>query len=79
MATLSDIKQAGGFDIDFFDIDIMASFINKTPSKVYDYIAQYGGEADSYTRETIFGYIANKFYNDNYDVIYDRWLEGEEV
>lgn len=74
--SLNTIKYKGEFDCNIAHLNIMCKKINNYPHKVYDLIEQYGGEADSVTREAIFTYIADKYHNGDYSVVYDKWLEG---
>jgi hypothetical protein len=52
----------------------MCAKIKETPAKVYDLIKEYGGLEDTVTREAIFSYIADKYHNGNYDIVYNKWL-----
>ncbi len=76
MITLNTIKKCGGFTCNISHLNRLCEQVNQRPNQVYELIAQYGGEADSVTRETIFEYIANKYNNGDYGIAYDRWLEA---
>ena len=74
MITLSNIKQKGDFKCNIHHLNKLCEKVNRSPQKVYDLISEYGGEADTITREAIFYYIANKYHNGDYNVTYDKWL-----
>jgi hypothetical protein len=74
--TLHDIKKNGLFKCNIARLNIMADKIYKQPKDVYEFIEEYGGDPDSYTRETIFSYLSEKYDAGNYDLIFDRWLGG---
>jgi hypothetical protein len=74
MKTLQEVKDAGGFTCNISHLNRLCSKVKESPAKVYELIREYGGEADSFTRETIFSYIADKYHNGNYDKVYDQWL-----
>jgi hypothetical protein len=74
--TLQDIKEAGQFTANTSHLSRMCSRIWRQPGQVYEIAQEYGTPfvADSYMRETIFSYIADKYYGGDYDKIYSRWL-----
>lgn len=75
--TLNDIKQDAktlGFNGNTSHINIMCYKVFARPDKVYEILEQYGIGADSVLREKIFSYIADKFYNGDYDRVYNEWL-----
>jgi len=76
--TLQDIKKVGGFTANISHLNRMCRRIKDEPSKVYEIMQEYGTAygVDSYTRETIFSYIANKYHNGNYDRVYNSWLRN---
>lgn len=76
MNTLQNIKEVGGFTCNLSHLNRMVSKISSNPSRVYEIVEEYGSPygVDSYTRETIFQYIASKYDNDNYDRVYNAWL-----
>lgn len=71
--TLQSVKEAGNFICNISHLNTLCRKIKEQPRNVYDLIEQYGGEADTVTREAIFSYIANKYYDGDYDRIYKRW------
>lgn len=79
--TLQDIKRIGEFDCNVYRINMMCAEINRTPQKVYEIMAKYGTSigVDSYTRESIFNYIADKYHNGNYNIVYNKWLNNQGV
>ena len=77
MTTLQDIRKAGNFNCQARTLERLCNSVKLAPSSVYNLISYYGGEADSYTRETIFSYIADSFYNGDYDKIYLEWLHND--
>jgi hypothetical protein len=72
--TLSEIKRMGEFSCNTSHLNRMCAKIKETPAKVYDLIKEYGGLEDTVTREAIFSYIADKYHNGNYDIVYNKWL-----
>lgn len=74
--TLQDIKRIGEFNCNIYHINKMTEKVKKNPGQVYELMTEYGTFQDSYTREVIFQYIADKYYNGNYDVVYNQWLES---
>jgi hypothetical protein len=77
MTTLQNVMTAGNFK-STARLGQMCDRIYKNPEHVYPLIGNYGGEADSVTREAIFSFIADKYYKGNYNKIYDRWLNNSE-
>ena len=73
--SLNTIKDKGEFVCNIAHLNAMCKKINRQPHKVYDLIQEYGGIDDTVTRETIFSYLANKYYNGEYSIVYDKWLE----
>lgn len=78
MTTLHTIKDMGNFKCKTVALNHLCSEVNKEPSRVYELISEYGGEADSVTREEIFSYIADKYHCGDYSVVYNAWLEEPE-
>jgi len=78
MTTLHDIKQAGEFKCNIARLNIMCKHIARRPSKVYEIAKEYGTPfvVDSYMRETIFQYIADKYHNGDYSKVYNAWLKA---
>lgn len=75
--TLQDIKADAmtiGYKGNLYHLSRLASKIADNPSKVYDYMAEYGIPGDSIIREKLFSYIADKYHNGNYAKVYDAWL-----
>lgn len=77
--TLQNIKNVGWFKTNVAHLNIMVRLIKESPADVYTIIQKYGGEPDTLTRETIFLYIADKYYDGDYNKIYNRWLNSESV
>lgn len=75
--TLNQIKKLGEFPGNISYMNRLCAAINDYPAKVYELISLYRGQADTVTREAIFGYIADKYHNGNYDITYDRWLNEQ--
>lgn len=80
ITTLQAVKQAGGFTATIPELDTMARRIRDNPARVYEIMQEYGTAygVDSYTRETIFQYIADEYHAGDYGIVYDAWL-AEEV
>lgn len=76
MPTLQDIKRIGEFKVNTAHLNVMCDKIDRTPHKVYEIIVEYGSFVDSYTRETIFQYLADKYHDGDYDNLYNRWING---
>lgn len=76
MPTLQDIKRIGGFTANISHLNRMCKRIKDSPAQVYEIMQEYGTEygVDSFTRETIFSYIADKYHGGDYGKVYDRWL-----
>ena len=77
MTTLQQVKEVGEFTANISHLNKMCDKIKETPKKVYEIAAEYGtpfAMGDSYMRETIFSYIADKFYDGDYSKIYNRWI-----
>ena len=74
--TLQEIKKIGQFSANISHLNRMCARIKDNPAKVYEIMAEYGADMDSYTRESIFTYIADKYHNGNYDKVYNAWLKG---
>ncbi len=74
MPTLHDIKRIGEFKCNVSHLNKMCEKINQTPYRVYELIEEYGSFVDSYTRETIFQYIADKYHDGDYSKVYNAWL-----
>lgn len=75
--TLQDIKQDAvtiGFKGNVSHLNRLATKVNRNPSKVYEYMQEFGIPFDSIIREKLFGYIADKYHNGNYDKVYRQWL-----
>lgn len=77
--TLQDIKQQGNFTCNISHLNRLCKKVNDTPYKCYELIHEYGGDADSVTREAIFSYIADKYHGGDYGVVYDKWLALEST
>ncbi len=76
--TLQIIKRIGEFDCNIYQLNKMCDKVNQTPWNVYQIIEEYGSFADSYTRECIFNYIADKYHNGDYEKVYRKWLDGNK-
>lgn len=76
MTTLQHIKKIGTFPGNISHMNRLCALVNGRPWDVYDLIDEYGGEADSVTREAIFGYIADKYHDGDYGKTYKRWMKG---
>ena len=74
--TLHEIKKIGEFPCNISHLNRMCDKIKEQPAKVYDIIQEYGSFIDSYTRESIFQYIADKYHNGDYNKVYNQWLKG---
>ena len=76
MTTLQQVKEVGGFTANISHLNRMCDRIKRNPNKVYEIMLEYGTPhgVDSSTRETIFSYIADKFYSGDYDRVYNQWL-----
>ena len=74
--TLQAVKEHGEFKCNISHLNRMCDKVKETPAKVYDIIEEYNGNADSVTRETIFQYLTAKYYDGDYQVIYQQWMRG---
>lgn len=75
--TLQDIKNDAktlGFKGNISHINILTYKVFAKPDMVYEFMEEYGIPCDSVIREKIFSYIADKFYNGDYDKVYKQWL-----
>jgi hypothetical protein len=74
--SLLEIKKIGQFTANVSHLNRMCQRINDEPQRVYEIMQEYGTPftIDSYTRESIFSYIADKYHNGNYNRVYKRWL-----
>jgi hypothetical protein len=79
MTTLQDIKRVGEFPCNIAALNRMTAQVNRTPWRVYEIMTEYGTFQDSWTRETIFQYIADKYHDGDYEKVYQRWLKGSDV
>lgn len=77
--TLHDIRRDAmtiGFSGNISHLNRLASKVKDEPWRVYEFMDEYGIVTDSVIREKLFTYIANKYYNGNYDKIYKQWLNS---
>ena len=72
--TLQRVRKNGDFKCNLSQLKWMVVRVHESPQRVYNIIQEYGGIPDTVTRETVFSYIASKYYKGNYDKIYKRWL-----
>jgi Mg2+/Co2+ transporter CorB len=73
--TLLQVKRAGKFKCNASHLNKMCAKIKQRPQKFYEIIEEYGGIADTVTREKIFEFITDKYNDGNYAKIYDLWLQ----
>lgn len=74
--TLQEIKRQGEFTCNIAHLNRLCAKVKDKPWKVYDLIDDYGGMADTVTREAMFNYIADKYHDGDYDKVYKPWLNG---
>jgi len=74
--TLQQIKENGEFICNVSHLNRMCKKIAENPAQVYTIIMGYNGQADSVTRESIFSYIADKYFNGDYDQVYNKWIKN---
>jgi ABC-type amino acid transport substrate-binding protein len=75
--TLQNIKedaQTIGFKGNLSHINVLVHMVFAKPQRVYEFMDWYGIDGDSFLREKIFTYIADKYYDGDYDKIYNEWL-----
>lgn len=75
--TLQNIKEDAkiiGFKGNLSHINVLVHLVFAKPQRVYEFMNMYGMGADSVLREEIFTYIADKYYDGDYDKIYNEWL-----
>lgn len=72
--TLHEIRRQGDFSCNTSHLNRLCAKVKDNPAEVYELIREYGGEADTVTREAIFSYITDKYNGGDYDKIYYKWL-----
>jgi Mg2+/Co2+ transporter CorC len=73
--TLHEVKRSGQFTCNTSQLNRMCDKIKKNPENVYELIDEYGGIADSVTREKIFQYLTDKYNDGDYEKIFSLWLQ----
>jgi hypothetical protein len=71
---IKDDAKTLGFNGSTSDIEALCYMVFAQPQKVYEFMNFYGIGTDSVIREKIFTWVANKFYDGDYEKIYNLWL-----
>ena len=65
-----------GFSGNVSHINRLVKAVKQQPNKVYDLMNDYGINTDSIVREKIFAYITDKWYDGDYNKVYNQWLNN---